>query len=271
MSDARARLSDDPLARSVVAWVLRLGLSCCFLGHGMLGVSKVAAWTSYFGVVGIGPDAASALMPWVGVFDVAMAISVLVLPKRYMVLYMFLWAVWTALLRPLAGESFWEAVERAGNYGVPFALFLLMAPVGSLRAWFRGVFGPRARERVVHWTLRLTTGLLLFGHGMLNWAVMKPLFVHHYSLLGLPGLAAERVVGVFECLLALAVVFKPDPRLLWGVALWKLATELLSPMAGSPFWVFIEHGGSYAAPLALAFLVARTRLADPMPTGHAVA
>jgi hypothetical protein len=26
-------------------------------------------------------------------------------------------------------------------------------------------------------------------------------------------------------------------------------------MAGSPMWVFVEHGGSYAAPLALALLV----------------
>jgi hypothetical protein len=30
---------------------------------------------------------------------------------------------------------------------------------------------------------------------------------------------------------------------------------VLAPMAGSPVWVFIEHGGSYAAPLALAMLV----------------
>ncbi|HVT73598.1 MAG TPA: hypothetical protein VHD61_10700 [Lacunisphaera sp.] len=250
---------DDP----VLDWILRGGLFCCFLGHGMLGVSRVAAWTSYFAVVGIGPERALALMPWVGWFDVALACSVLVFPIRGVVLYMVFWTVWTSLLRPLAGESFWEAVERAGNYGVPLALFVLMAPVGSLRAWFQGVFGPQARARIVHWTLRLTTALLLFGHGMLNWVVMKPLFEQHYSLLGLPALATERVVGGLECLLALAVLYKPEPRLLWGVALWKMATELLSPMAGSPFWVFIEHGGSYAAPLGLAFLVSRSRVTAP--------
>lgn len=263
MTSATPRSADGILDRPALGWILRAGTFCCFLGHGMLGVSQLAAWTSYFGVVGIGPERALALMPWVGWFDVAMAISVLVLPVRWVVLYMVFWTVWTALLRPLAGESFWEAVERAGNYGVPFALFLLMAPAGSLRAWFRGVGDPQTRARVVHWTLRLTTGLLLFGHGMLNWVVTKPLFVNHYAVLDLPGLPTERVVGVFECLLALAVLCKPDHRLLIAVAIWKAATELLNPMAGSPFWVFIEHGGSYAAPLALAFLVARSRAAAP--------
>lgn len=244
-------------------WILRLGAFFCFLGHGMLGVSKVAAWTPYFGVVGLNPHQAFELMPWVGVFDVALAISVLFLPIRGIVLYMFLWAVWTALLRPLAGESFWETVERAGNYGVPLAFVLWRLPTGRMTAWLRRAGGARAREALTHWTLRLTTVLLLFGHGMLNWIVMKPLFVKQYSLLGLPGIATERVVGVFECLFALAVLCKPDPRLLYGVLVWKLATEFLNPMSGSPFWVFVEHGGSYAAPLALALLVARARAVAP--------
>lgn len=253
----------DTPDRPGIDWALRLGAFCCFLGHGMLGVSRVAAWTPYFAVVGIGPERAIALMPWVGIFDVALAVSVLFLPIRGIILYMGCWAVWTALLRPLAGESFWEAVERAGNYGVPLALFLWHLPTGRATAWLRSDFGARARERLTHWTLRLTTVLLLFGHGMLNWIVMKPLFVKQYSVVGLPGLATERMVGVFECLLALAVLFRPDPRLLLGVAAWKLATEVLNPMAGSPFWVFVEHGGSYAAPLALAFLGARYRAEAP--------
>jgi hypothetical protein len=38
------------------------------------------------------------------------------------------------------------------------------------------------------------------------------------------------------------------------ILIWKLATEVLSPIAGTQIWVFIEHGGSYAAPLALALI-----------------
>jgi hypothetical protein len=35
---------------------------------------------------------------------------------------------------------------------------------------------------------------------------------------------------------------------------WKLATEAFRPLAGEPIWEFIERGGSYGAPLALAWL-----------------
>jgi hypothetical protein len=35
---------------------------------------------------------------------------------------------------------------------------------------------------------------------------------------------------------------------------WKLGTEALRPLAGEPIWEFIERGGSYGAPLALAWI-----------------
>jgi hypothetical protein len=41
------------------------------------------------------------------------------------------------------------------------------------------------------------------------------------------------------------------------VFVWKLGTEALRPLAGEPIWEFIERGGSYGAPLALAWLQAR--------------
>jgi hypothetical protein len=73
-------------------------------------------------------------------------------------------------------------------------------------------------------------------------------------MLGLHFPWAEPLVGGLECVLALAVLIRPAFGLLVLVFAWKMATEALSPMAGSPIWVFIEHGGSYAAPLALALL-----------------
>ncbi len=42
--------------------------------------------------------------------------------------------------------------------------------------------------------------------------------------------------------------------LLLFVFAWKLGTEALRPLAGEPVWEFIERGGSYGAPLALAWL-----------------
>jgi hypothetical protein len=247
---------------SLLTWILRFGVAACFIGHGMLGVNRTAAWTSYFAVVGIGRDTAMSLMPWVGFLDLTLALSVLLYPVRAVVLYMAAWSVWTALLRPLAGESFWEAVERAGNYGTPLALFFLLR---GGKFWWRSSFVETLDHfhyRRLRWVLRLTTVLLLFGHGALHLVVRKALFVTQYNFIGLPGDAIEPWIGAFECVLALVVLFKPTRGLLFGVVLWKLATEALSPIAGSPIWVFIEHGGSYAAPIAFAFLFPRPH---PLP------
>src|SRR5471032_209570 len=99
----------------LISWILRIGVVMEFVGHGALGIGRVAAWSCYFAVVGIHKDTAMALMPWVGAFDVTMAVTVLFCPMRAVILYMGFWGLWTALLRPLAGEPAWEAVERAGN------------------------------------------------------------------------------------------------------------------------------------------------------------
>jgi hypothetical protein len=241
-----------------ISWIMRIGVAMEFIGHGALGISGVAAWTSYFAVVGIPRETALHLMPYVGVFDVTMALTVLFFPMRSVILYMTAWGLWTALLRPLAGESAWEAVERAGNFGVLYALFLLAAGRGW-KSWFLfrlvDITG-NLRNRIA-WILRLTTVLLLVGHGALNLIVRKHVFVVQYGMLGLHAPWVEPAVGALECLLAIAVLFWPAFELLLFVLVWKFATEALSPMAGSPIWVFIEHGGSYAAPLALAMMFRR--------------
>ncbi len=259
MSHSRRPHVSGESVDAVLPWILRVGVAACFLGHGMLGVMQTAAWTSYLAVVDIGRDTALHLMPIVGAFDVALALLVLIRPIRAVVFYMALWCVWTALLRPLAGEPFWEVIERAGNFGAPLALFILMRSDGA-KSWLGGSFRDfldEAQSRMLGWVLRLSTMLLLLGHGALGLIIHKSAFSTQYSVLGLPGATIEPYIGGFECMLALVVLFKPDRRLLFGIVAWKLATEALAPMAGSPIWVFIEHGGSYAAPLALAFLCAK--------------
>lgn len=241
--------------------VLLVGAFMEFLGHGALGIIRVAAWARYFGVVGIGPDEAAALMPLVGFFDVALALAAVLYPMRALILYMAAWGLWTALLRPLSGESLWEAVERAGNFGALCALFL-MARGGGWKSWlsFEASGEPNAQLRSrISWVLRMTTVLLLLGHGVLGLVVRKPLFAEHYAAIGIHVARAEALVGGFECALALAVLLRPRAGLLYFVVAWKLASEALSPMAGSTIWVFIEHGGSYAAPLALALILGRRR------------
>jgi uncharacterized membrane protein YphA (DoxX/SURF4 family) len=245
---------DSAPAKSVV-WTLRIGVASEFIGHGMLGLGHPAAWTSYFGVMGIGRHTAFTLMPAIGGFDVAMAIAVLVIPIPAVILYMAVWGLWTASLRPLAGEPVWEAVERAGNYGAPLAL-LLLTDRARRGAWRRpAIFRlPEAgSRRRLEQVLQFTAVLLLAGHGALGLWVHKPLLAGQYAAIGLP-VGTEPAVGAIELGLALAVLFRPSLGLLVAVAAWKLATEALSPLTGSPIWVFFEHGGSYAAPLALALL-----------------
>ena len=227
-----------------------------FLGHGMVGFGRPAPWVTYFGVVGIGHDTACALMPWVAIMDVSMALIALFVPIRAFVFFMTGWALWTALLRPLAGESCWEALERAGNYGAPLALFLVLNEA-RLGDWLRSSvarFMEERRRMEVCWVLRLTTVALLLGHGALGLLLHKPLLASHYATIGLRGPEIEPWVGALEIMLAAIVFVRPSFSLLVFAFAWKVATELLNPIAGSSFWVFVEHGGSYAAPLALAFL-----------------
>lgn len=265
----------NPENRTVaqIFWILRIGVAMEFVGHGALGVLHLApTWTSYFAVVGISKEAALRWMPIVGAFDITMALALLFFPMRGAVMYMAAWGLWTAVLRPLAGESVWEAVERAGNYGAPLALFLLAK--AGMRSWFAFSL-PEALEgklrRSICRILQWSTVLLLLGHGLLGLWVRKHVFVGQYALLGLTGPWVEPLIGAFECVLALAVLIQPGVGLLILVLAWKLATEALSPMAGAPIWVFIEHGGSYAAPLALALLRRKRDLPVPALLRHSAA
>lgn len=249
-----------------VGWILRIGLAMEFIGHGALGLTHAAAWSPYFGVVGISRDTAMTLMPLVGITDIALGALALFYPARGALLYMAAWGLLTALMRPMAGESPWEAVERAGNFGAAAAAYLLATGKGG-RPWLRfGGFdppGPDLRQGV-GWVLRLTTASLLLGHGLLGLAVHKAMLGNQYAAIGLNAPWFESSVGGFECALAAAVLVRPGFGLLLFVLSWKVATEALSPICGTPVWVFVEHGGSYAAPLALALLL-RDRPAPSIP------
>jgi hypothetical protein len=130
-----------------------------------------AAWVPYFGVVGIPEAWAWTLMPWVGAVDVTVGMMVLFAPRRLALGYMAVWGLWTALLRPLSGEPIFETFERAGNYGVPLALLLLVGLSFDRGGWAVTVM-PRAvdatRTAIVRRVVQWSTVLLLAGHGALG-------------------------------------------------------------------------------------------------------
>jgi hypothetical protein len=238
-------------------WCLRIGAAGCFIGHGAFGIMTKAAWVPYFGVVGIPSEWAWVLMPIVGTIDILAGIMVLVSPRPFVLLYMTAWGLWTALLRPLAGESVFETLERAGNYGVPLALLLLYGLPRSLRELLRpyhGITAPLSRATIGR-VLLASTALLLFAHGALTAVTGKPLFMSLYASIGIPATVAP-VIGIVEMIAAALVVLVPIPALILGIAAWKIATEALFPVAGLPMWEFIERAGSYAAPIALCLMSA---------------
>ncbi len=236
-------------------WCLRIGAAACFVGHGAFGILQKEGWLTYFGIFGIDRELARVLMPVVGSIDIVAGIAVLISPRPIVLAYMAIWGVWTALLRPLAGESVFETLERAGNYGVPMALLVLFGIGRDATAWLRPY---RERKAVVDRVLvgRLllwTTATLLFAHGALQAITQKPSFASLYGAIGVPATALP-AIGWVEMSAAVLVLFAPAPALLIAIAAWKMASEALFPLSGSPIWEFIERGGSYAAPLALVLL-----------------
>ncbi len=236
-------------------WILRIGAALCFIGHGAFGFITKAAWLPYFGVMGIPERWAWKLMPVVGAVDVTAGMAMLFAPRGLPLVYMSVWALFTALLRPMAGESVLEALERAGNYGVPMALLAMTSMPRSIRALLDRRDGPSTdtitlgRVTII---LRWTTVLLLGAHGLIGVAG-KATLVTHYAALGLPA-GTTPFVGWFEVALAVLIAVRPMPGLLLFVAAWKMATESLFIVAGAPLWEVVERGGSFAAPLALAAL-----------------
>jgi hypothetical protein len=255
--------SNTDSTRTTIEWILRIGVFCCFVGHGAFGIITKEAWVPYFGLVGIGRETAFTLMPLVGVLDIfVLGATALLLPLRALLAWAAFWTLWTALLRPFTGEGWWEFLERGGNYGVTLAFFLLAGQPKTLKPWFF----ERARvellpERVAPtlWVLRIATGALMIGHGAFGLLMQKKSWFGYLAVLGLDETTVRSLnllagIGIFEMAVGVAVLLFPVLPLLWFIVVWKVATELLRPLAGEPFWEFIERFGSYTVPLTLIFL-----------------
>lgn len=251
--------------------VLRIGAALCFIGHGAFGLLRKEAWLPFFAIFGIGAEAAHYLMPLVGGIDIALGIMALVSPRPVVFAYMAVWAVWTAALRPLSGDSFAELTERAGNYGVPMVLLLMALPRPSVRAWLARIHAedlPTLDTRRVTQLLVATTTLLLAGHGFIGLAG-SPLLAAHYQSVGLSA-SLVPTIGALEISAALALALRPSVSLALVICGWKLASESLFLAAGAPMWEVIERGGSYAAPLALAMVLGAQRRSAPVARRAAV-
>jgi hypothetical protein len=118
-------------------WILRVATAMIFAGHGWYALHIEPSWIVFFHTVGLSTEAAHTWMPLVGALDLAVAAIVLVRPVPVVLMWMVLWATWTALLRPLSGTSIFAAIERGGNIGAPLALLFLRGFPRTLKELFR--------------------------------------------------------------------------------------------------------------------------------------
>lgn len=236
-----------------IYYVLRVTAAMCFIGHGAFGLITKAIWTNYFAVFGIGHDLAYRLMPVLGTVDIIMGLILLFYPIRIIAGWLVVWALITASLRPLSGEPFGEFIERAGNYGAPFALLLLCGTGQGLQSWFQKLKAPLALQedqlKKIQLSLRISAFLLFAGHGWLNLIGKKGL-LGQYESLGFHNVhQVSLTAGIIELIAALLLLIRPSKPVLIIFIIWKTGTELFYPHYEIVEWV--ERGGSYGVLLAL--------------------
>jgi len=110
----------------IIKWVLKIGVFGIFLGHGIYAIQVNQAWVPFLVKVGFSNDISLQIMPYIGYLDIIVAVSVLIKPLRIILIWAIFWAFLTALMRPIAGGSILDFIERAGNWATPLALLLLL-------------------------------------------------------------------------------------------------------------------------------------------------
>ena len=95
-------------AEQKIYYTLRIASAMCFIGHGAFGIITKTIWCNYFAVFGIGHDMAYQLMPILGFVDILMGLSLLFYPTRVVLIWLIVWGLITAALRPLSGEPIAE-------------------------------------------------------------------------------------------------------------------------------------------------------------------
>lgn len=110
-----------------IEWILRIAVAGEFFGHGMFALLGKETWIGWINeLLGVSMETATTLLMLVGVMDLLVAAVVLLRPVRPILLWAAFWGFWTALVRPIVGESFWDFIERFANWGAPLALYFLL-------------------------------------------------------------------------------------------------------------------------------------------------
>ena len=105
--------------------ILRIGVFGTFLGHGIFAYMVKPEWLNFLIVAGIPTHLAPEIMQYIGLLDIIVAFTILIHPIKIVIIWAIFWTLATALIRPISGLPIWDFVERAANWAVPTALFLI--------------------------------------------------------------------------------------------------------------------------------------------------
>ena len=265
-------LPSDIPPETVLLWILKIAVGLNFIFHGAWGIVGKEAWIPFFGFAGIGPESAVVLQRLVGVMDITLGLITMFAPTRWALIWIIVWAVWTASLRPLTGSAWWYFLERSGNYGPPIA-FLIYAGWGrNINGWLMPIksFALSINKiKAIKWVLRISIGVQLITHGLYGVIEGKEVLIGHFSSVGLPGTLMDPeyfllTIGWMEIAMGALILLKPFRAALVLVILWEVFLGLLYPISGLPetehaqiYQVFrtLERFGDYAGPFALLYLM----------------
>jgi hypothetical protein len=170
------------------------------------------------------------------------------------------WGLFTALLRPLTGEGWWEFLERSYNFGVPLLMLWVHSVDMRRPSWFTVITEmsrfTEARAQTAQLALRGIMAGMLIGHGGFGLVMGKQNLLQFYEasglgVVGVPLPTGRAVIGGFEMLLGIFCLEVKSVAFFVFVCVWKLATEFLHlpAQAFGAWWEVMERGSSYAAPL----------------------
>lgn len=112
-------------------------------------------------------------------------------------------------------------------------------------------------KKKVEWLLRIGVAGEFIGHGLLATGGKKDWIGWIAQMIHVSAPTATTLlllIGIFDLIVALIILFKPiKPILLWA-AFWGFWTALVRPIVGVGWLDFIERFANWAAPLALFFL-----------------
>ena len=272
-------------------WTLRITAALCFIGHGTWGLITKSGWLPFFASQGIEPEIAWTLQPLIGAFDILMAILLLRGSNRAILIWMFGWALWTAILRPLSGNlekvevngewmvqlatdsmrvakmQTWEFWERAGNWGPPFILLIMGGAFAITRKDLFSIYQEHEIEEstidTVFFLCKTCLALLLIGHAGFGFAVEKQMLINHWQSIGVDAdVAFISKVGYFEFAFGVLIFFAPVKPLISIALVWKLFTEFLYVPADTVtgmgivnIFEWIERWGDYGIPLSMLYIL----------------